>query len=169
VSAGLDAGYASGDDAPGFGAFPRTLTLGQPGDLEGLQTDGITDTTAHNFRFHPDFRVDEILFHQIIGTVTDAVYVRPHARFRSRALGAGVFTAEVAGIASMALETTSTPGGKAPLGLELDPTLKFEANDGFTIALHHAVLFPLAGLDNATTGVAAKPAQTVRLHLGYAF
>ncbi|MGE0872212.1 MAG: TIGR04551 family protein [Kofleriaceae bacterium] len=169
IGGGLDAGYASGDSAPGFGAFPRSLTLAQPGDLDGLQANGITDASANNFRFHPDFRIDRILFHEIIGTVTDALYVRPHVHYRTRALGAGVFTAEVAAIASMAVEANSTPSGEAPLGIEIDPTVKFASNDGFTIALEHAVLLPLSGLDNAVKGISAKPAQSVRLFLGYAF
>ena len=38
------------------------------------------DRTVDNFRFHPDYRIDRILFREIIGTVTDAVYLRPHAR-----------------------------------------------------------------------------------------
>ncbi|MGE0547173.1 MAG: TIGR04551 family protein [Kofleriaceae bacterium] len=169
IGGGIDAGYASGDSAPGFGAFPKSLTLAQPGDLDGLQANGITDGTANNFRFHPDFRIDRILFHEIIGTVTDAFYARPHVHYRTRALGAGVFTAEVAAIASMAVQANSTPSGDAPLGIEIDPTVKFESNDGFTIALEHAVLIPMSGLDNAVQGISAKPAQSVRLFLGYAF
>ncbi len=169
LNAGVDAGYASGDPAPGFGAFPRTLALGQPGDLEGLQADGISDAKGDNFRFHPDFRIDEILFHSIIGTVTDAAYLRPHLRLRSRGLGAGLFTAELAAIGSAAREASSTPGGKTPLGFELNPTLTYEANDGVTFALRYAVLFPLEGLNNATAGMAAKTAQAVRLHLAYGF
>jgi hypothetical protein len=47
--------------------------------------------------------------------------------------------------------------------------VRFDADDGFTIAIEHAVLFPLAGLDNPTLGLPAKPAQSIRLYLGYAF
>ena len=46
------------------------------------------------------------------------------------------------------MEAASTPGQKAPLGVEIDPTLAYGSRDGFNIALEHAVLFPLSGLDN---------------------
>ncbi|MFB6373915.1 MAG: hypothetical protein ABEN55_12575, partial [Bradymonadaceae bacterium] len=78
ITGGLDAGYASGDPAPGFGAAPQYQgTSSEPGDLEGAQADPPSDLRVDNFRFHPDYRVDRILFHEIIGTVTDAFYLRP--------------------------------------------------------------------------------------------
>ena len=40
------------------------------------------DNRIDNFRFHSDYRVDRILFREIIGTVTDAMYAKPHARLR---------------------------------------------------------------------------------------
>ncbi|MBI5545790.1 MAG: hypothetical protein HY901_18020, partial [Deltaproteobacteria bacterium] len=43
------------------------------------------------------------------------------------------------------------------------------SRDGFQAALEYAVLFPLAGLDNPSQGLVAKPAQLMRLHLAYLF
>ena len=52
------------------------------GQLDGPQANLPRDHTVDNFRFHPDYHIDQILFREIIGTVTDAIYVRPHVRAR---------------------------------------------------------------------------------------
>jgi uncharacterized protein (TIGR04551 family) len=163
---GLDSGVASGDSAPGFGAFPRTLEASpQPGDLDGPQATLPYDTTVDNFRFHPDYRIDRILFREIIGRVTDAFYFRPHVRYRFFDEAFGALTLTAYGVASFAVEPTSTPGGDRPLGIELDPALTYQSREGFIAALEYAVLFPLSGLDNPAAGLGATPAQLVRLRL----
>ena len=165
---GLDAGAASGDSAPGFGAFPGAGDRApRPGDLDGPQANVPSDTTVDNFRFHPDYRIDRILFHEIIGTVTDAFYARPHARVTLLRGGPGELRAAAAAIASFAVEPTSTPGNARPLGVELDPTLLYESRDGFQIAFEYALLVPLAGLDGSAQSAAV--AQLARLRLGYLF
>lgn len=170
ASGGLDLGYASGDSAPGFGAFPKIGGAApQPGDLDGPQARPPYDNEVNNFRFHPDFRVDRILFHEIIGTVTDATYLRPHARATLFDVATGRMTLELAAIASWAVNAESAPGGKHPLGVELDPTLAYESRDGFELALEQATLFPLAGLDNVQTGQKAKNAQLWRIRVGFYF
>jgi uncharacterized protein (TIGR04551 family) len=170
VGAGLDMGYASGDAAPGFGAVIRPgAAAPKPGDLDGAQANPPFDNRADNFRFHPDYRVDRILFREIIGTVTDAAYVRPHVRFTPVRFSSGELTLSLAAVASTAVRASSTPNGKAPLGVELDPTLLYTSRNGFLAALEHAVLFPLAGLDNDARGLSAKPAQLLRLRLQFVF
>ena len=59
--------------------------------------------------------------------------------------------------------------GVAGLGVELDPTLAYVSTNGFAASLEYAALFPLAGLDNPTAGLDAKPAQLLRLRLGFNF
>jgi uncharacterized protein (TIGR04551 family) len=145
---GLDAGFASGDDAPGF---------------TGPQADPPGDTTADNFRFHPDYHVDRILFREIIGTVTDAAYVRPHLGATLLRLGHGSLDFETALIASWAIEAASTPTGQRGLGFELDPGISFVTRDGFRAALEYALFLPGAAFDPAST------AQLIRLRLGYVF
>lgn len=170
VTGGLDVGYASGDAAPGFGANPPlNAGLPQKGDLDGPQGNPPYDNAINNFRFHSDYRIDRILFREIIGTVTDAVYVRPHVRWNMVKLGTSWLTASLAGVASFTTFATSAPGGKAPLGIEIDPTLSYGSKDGFGAAIEHAALIPLGGLDNVEKGLKAKPAQLIRLRLMYAF
>ncbi len=170
ASVGLDFGYASGDPAPGFGVVQKPgAKAPKPGDLDGPQANPRSDNRIDNFRFHPDYRIDRILFREIIGTVTDATYVRPHARVRLVDESSFRVTASAAAIASMANFAESTPGGKKPLGVELDPSLTYEHKDGFFATLDYAVLFPLSGLDNPQVGLFAKPAQLVRVRLNYVF
>ncbi|HSO40501.1 MAG TPA: TIGR04551 family protein [Labilithrix sp.] len=169
LTAGLDAGYASGDPAPGFGVrqSPNAAAT-QPGDLDGPQAAPRRDNRVDNFRMHPDFRIDRILFREILGAVTDAVYARPHARVRITRARSAELSGNVAMIASRAVEANSTPSGKAPLGFEIDPSLVFETHS-FLAALDYGVLFPLAGFDNTITNQGAKPAQLIRLRLNYLF
>ena len=169
-SVGIDAGVASGDPAYGFGVDQG---LGDEaalrGDLDGPQAVPPHDMRFDNFRFHPDYRVDQILFRQLIGTVTDAVYFKPWIDLTAHGLGPGNLHGGVSLITSVALEPTSTPGGESPLGVELNAELAYDTTEGFRIALDYAVLFPLAGLDNPDVDLPALPAQLARLRLGYGF
>jgi len=168
-TAGLDAGYASGDPAPGFGAVQNpNAAAPQPGDLDGPQASPRRDNRIDNFRFHSDYRIDRILFREIIGTVTDTVYARPHARLRLTRARSAELSATTDVIGSRAVDASSTLSGKAPLGVEIDPSLIFETHS-FLAALDYAVLFPMSGFDNVATSQAAKPAQLVRLRLNYLF
>nr|MBA3451701.1 TIGR04551 family protein [Deltaproteobacteria bacterium] len=165
---GLDGGYASGDDAPGFGAFPKVGDAAPPpGSFDGAQANLPGDRTVDNFRFHPDYRIDQILFREIIGTVTDAIYLRPHARITLMTVGTGRLEASAALIASWAVEATSTPSGEKSLGIELDPELRYASRDGFAGALGYGVFLPGDAFDGTT--LPAKPAHAVRARLWFVF
>jgi uncharacterized protein (TIGR04551 family) len=165
---GVDGGYASGDSAPGFGAFPQPgQTTTVAGQLDGPQANLPRDHTVDNFRFHPDYHVDQILFREIIGTITDAVYVRPHVRARLLAAGTGHLEAGLAMIASWAVEAASTPSGQRALGVEFDPELRYASRDGFAATVDYGLLLPGAGFNN--TMLEAKPAQVIRARLAFAF
>jgi uncharacterized protein (TIGR04551 family) len=163
--AGLNFGAASGDSAPGFGLRPVLNQTPRRGDLDGQQfgacldydagPDGVlgtqddrcvrVDNTITNFRFDPDYQVDLILFREILGTVTDAVYVKPHVTYYIT----DTFGVRGDVIYSNALNAGSTPGQQSPLGLEADGTAFYGSDDGFYVMLQGGVLFPLAGLSHA--------------------
>jgi uncharacterized protein (TIGR04551 family) len=167
---GLDAGFASGDSAPGFGAYPSLgQAYGQPGDFDAPQANIPYDNAIDNFRFHPDYRVDRILFREIVGTVTDAFYVRPHLRYRAFDEAFGRLDLSLFAVASFAVEPRSAPGQDRPLGLELDPSLAYQSREGFALVFDYAVLVPFSGLDNPSAGLRAQPAQLARLRLMYGF
>lgn len=168
VKVGFDGGYASGDPAPGFGAFPTPGETPAPaGALDGPQANPPRDNTVDNFRFHPDYHIDQILFREIIGTITDAVYLRPHVRAAMFTVGTGRLEAGAALIASWAVDATSTPGGQRALGVELDPELRYASRDGLAVTVDYGVLFPGAGFDN--TMLKAQPAQVIRARVVFGF
>jgi uncharacterized protein (TIGR04551 family) len=142
VTLGAEVGAASGDSAPGFGNVP-SLPYSPPGSLEGAQWSAAAgDRTISNFRFNPAYRVDLILFRQILGQVTDALYVKPKLRwdlFPGLALDLQL-------VYSRALESASTPGQSGNLGVEGDAMLTYSAGDGFEAWFQYGLLQPLAGL-----------------------
>lgn len=163
----VEFGFASGDDRPGFGARP-TAQSGRAGDLDGLQFDLTRtprDVNVQNFRFSPNYRVDLIMWRRLIGTVTDAWYVRPMVRYRL----ASMLTAEAAVITSVAVEPNSTPSGKTPLGVEADVGLIYEQEHGFVMRLDYGLLFPLAGFDNVPARVSPSPAHALHAVLAWRF
>lgn len=163
---GLDGGFASGDPAPGFGAFPQAgANQSRAGDLDGPQAVPPTDNRVDNFRMHPDYRIDRILFREIVGAVTDAIYVRPHGKVTLFENAKGRAEFRLFGVASFAVEPASAPGGERPLAIEIDPTLAYESALGFGAYLEQATLIPLSGLDNRDLGLDAKPAQLWRARM----
>jgi uncharacterized protein (TIGR04551 family) len=156
---GLDGGAASGDDAFGFGTRPVINQQPRAGDVDGKQygqcledgdteVDGVSctqvDNDVTNFRFDSDYIVDMILWREILGTVTDAFYVKPHiAYYFTPDLGV---RADV--VYSQAIFASSTPGQQNPLGLELDVRAFFATEDGFYLMPQAGFLLPLGGLNH---------------------
>jgi uncharacterized protein (TIGR04551 family) len=165
-STGVEVGMASGDAAPGFGARPPLdRAVSRPGDLDGPQFALPGDTEVNNFRFHPDYFVDLILWRRIIGTVTDAFYLRPWVRWES---SFGLRLEGVA-IASFAMNEQTPPGGERPLGVEVDVLAAYRYDEAFEVRMGFGTLFPLAGLSNNTLGLDAEPAVTLHTILAYLF
>jgi uncharacterized protein (TIGR04551 family) len=150
---GLDGGYASGDAGTVLGAIPQPPP----------------NNRIDSFRFDPDYHVDRILFREIIGTVTGAAYVRPHARARVYKNPAGELRFDLVSIASFATASNGSPSGDAPLGVEIDPSLTYRSRDGFFAALEYAAFFPLSGMDNIPANLHAQPAQSFRVRLAFLF
>jgi uncharacterized protein (TIGR04551 family) len=162
---GGEVGAASGDDAPGFGNVPQ-LGATPYGSLEGAQWNRTGDRTIRNFRFNPAYRVDLLLFRQILGQVTDAMYVKP--KFRWDLLPGLFLDGQL--VYSRALDAKSTPsvaadgsGGSANLGLELDAMLTYAAGDGFQAWLHYGILQPLGGLEPPDRSVSRAQALALGL------
>ncbi len=107
-----------------------------------------TVNSSTNFAFNPDYRVDDILWREILGSVTDAMYVKPGVRY-TVVEGFDVFLYVVY---SRALFNANTPGNDPNLGVEFDPGASYTSDDGFTASLHYGGLIPLAGLNNPTGG-----------------
>ncbi len=166
---GLNAGYASGDPAPGFGAYPPAGAIGTPGELDGAQVNVPRDNRVDNLRFHPDYRVDRILFAEIIGTVTDALYVRPWARLRLLDFTSTQLNLKGSATVSRSIFAQSTPNTDAALGAELHGALTWESKDGFDVLAEYAVLFPFGAFNNPAQNLNARPAQLARVRLAWKF
>ncbi|MSP63022.1 MAG: TIGR04551 family protein [Myxococcales bacterium] len=164
----LEVGCASGDDAPGFGArvAPGQLTA-QKGDLDGPQLRPPTDTTLDNFRFHPDYRIDLILWRRIVGQVTDAVYVKPSLRAGPFGSPHHNVTLDLSLIDSHALFAATPPGQDQALGVELDLAARYRYEPAFEVSVGWGLLFPGAGFRNLDLRLDAKPAQALEVVLMY--
>lgn len=163
--ADLEVGLASGDDAPGFGVHLGSDQIGTvPGDLDGPQFRYPEDLTIDNFRFHPNHRIDLILWRRLIGAVTDAVYVRPRIWYVWRSLRFETWL-----VFSASLHESTTPGTGQLLGLEWDTAVTYEYDRGITISLVYGVLFPFDGLSNPALGLDPEIAHTGHAVLGWSF
>jgi uncharacterized protein (TIGR04551 family) len=169
----LELGFASGDTGPGFGFNPGRTGTVQKGMIDGSQfclaaSCGAFDNKITNFRFNPDYRVDLILFREILGGITDAIYVKPGLKYEVTE-GLSIFGNA---IYSRAVYPESTPSaGPSPdakpdgnLGIELDAGARYDSGDGFIAGVSYGILFPLSGLK---MGIPAPQrdldnAQTVR-------
>jgi len=181
---GGEMGIASGDNAPGFGNFPGRCNLTLPstdpnrcgqvaldGAIDGNQV-GAAYPSLNNYRFNPAFQVDLILWRRILGTVTDAWYLKP--TFRWDVLDGLTVGAQV--IYSQALFASSTPSQvNKPLGIELDLGVKYQSDDGFVFFLDYGLLRMLSGFDitpnesNAATVSVSGVAQNIHAGLGIVF
>ena len=183
----LELGFASGDAAPGFGNYPRRKVAGidnntQPGDIDGPQyacqsTGGCVDSSIRNFRFNRDYRVDMILFREILGGVTDAFYVKPTVSYRIadgfHAFGSVIYSRAIfpESTPSATIQSDGTIRADANLGFEINLGARYETEDGFFGELKWGILFPLAGFqDNRTiTPPPIDSAQALRGTVGIKF
>ncbi|HUU00561.1 MAG TPA: TIGR04551 family protein [Myxococcota bacterium] len=132
---GLELGFASGDDSPGMGVRPFA---------EKQFSYANHDTNVNNFRFNLDYHVDMILWRQIIGTVTDAIYVKPSVQYN---IVAGLGT-KLSAIYSSAIYRDSTRGKASPLGLEFDLDFFYFSDDNFHAGISYGLLIPMSGMSD---------------------
>lgn len=175
----------------------RTGFASGDSDLEGLnfhstalapQRGAATSNTL--FRFHPDYRVDMILWRQVMRQVSGAYYFRPGVMYAFVNSPRGDrFYGRASAIYSRASSFVQTRGNDPDLGIELNAEVTYVSNHrsttlgeppapGFFASLQYGVLFPMAGLGPRTDERAAgaelaafdfKTAQTLRAVLGVQF
>jgi len=104
---------------------------------------GTGDHTMNQFLFDQDYKIDLILFRELIGTITNAIYARPSFeyditdRIRMR----------IQNVTSFAHKTVATPGNSRIYGIEMDGDLGYH-NNGFSAGVAYGVLFPLGAMDH---------------------
>ncbi len=153
LTIGLETGFASGDQYDS-----------QTRDADGklVETPGVTnvnnahllpdvdDSNMTQFIFDKDYKVDLILFRELLGAVTNAIYVKPKLEY---ALSKS-FVFRAANVTSFAARSVATPGNGSMYGIEFDGDLGYSSG-AFYAGLSYGVLFPLAGMahnDAATYG-----------------
>jgi hypothetical protein len=149
----LDLGFATGEGEGGFGVLDSDNFHGTASDSE----DAPLRKLLTGFRFHRDFRVDGLLFRDLVGAVANAVYVRPAWRVHLIERGArdGLWL-EPGVMLAAAAWPDATPGRARWLGVEPEFQARWTAG-GSELGLHATWLLPGAGLA-AEDGSAAAPA-----------
>lgn len=134
---GLEVGFASGD--------PDVEGLTPPTTYDQDNGPGSSKYTA--FSFNPAFTNDFIMYHNVLGSVSQSYYFRPWLSydFLRSAMGKklGIRFDLIYSRAVFAESTISN--SSANLGVELDGQVMYVSADGFHAGLKYGVMFPLGG------------------------
>lgn len=170
----LFSGVASGDGSSRRFGILDGHTVAQPDDAawpDQARRDAAVaaNTFVRAFAFNPDYRVDSILFREVIGSVTNAFYFKPAyhrvlVRSGSHVLGGGLSL-----LAAFAVEPAGTPGGKRPLGIEVGADVFYRLGSALLLRADGAMLFPLSGLRLPEASQSPQPATAVRVMMAVTF
>lgn len=136
LTLGFETGFASGDQ---WDNSPQGATNVR--DARALPEEG--DFSINAFRFDFDYKVDLILFRELLGTVTNAWYLKPTFQYDLT----DRFTMKAQTVWSIAHKPVATPGNGTMYGIELDGDFGYE-NEGFFAGLSYGVLFPMSAMDH---------------------
>lgn len=141
---GMELGYASGDQWDNSPAGRTNVRDARALPCLGLGS-GVRcdDDTVSAFRFDFDYEIDLILFRELIGTVTNATYVRPTLAYDLTKS----INFKFQSVISFANKPVATPGNGSMYGVEFDADLGY-TNEGFFAGIAGGVLFPLSAMDH---------------------
>jgi uncharacterized protein (TIGR04551 family) len=134
------------------------------------------DSWQHNFYFSPEYHVDEIFFRRIMGTVNNAMYVKPSMAYwldvtEGRQLGLNGSV-----VYSLAPVAVSTPGNSMSYGIEMDLSLGYRnIGENFYAGLVWGVFWPFGALNrpielfSSGGSGTATAAQILRTFVGIKF
>ncbi len=145
---GLDMGVASGDNAEYVAV------------ASGATSPWGNDGTWGTFNFNRNYRIDMLLYREVLGGISNTVYVRPHFDFDLIPTEQNAFGGLISGVYGLALDSDATPGNDPNMGAELDAMVFFEEAGHFMATAAFGVLLPLWALDRPAdyliSGVPAK-------------
>jgi len=168
TSVGLEFGFATGDDTDGvFGILDgsEVVDVANPSS----QSFQVRNRTLSNFKFHRAYRVDHLLYREVVGAITNSVYLRPWVSHVFWTKGTTSIGGRLDLVYARALDEGGTPGSDLDLGVEADLTAFLQLGTSFDARLVFAALFPLGGLDNAALGLDAEPAITLQGNFFWTF
>ncbi|MBW2277699.1 MAG: TIGR04551 family protein [Deltaproteobacteria bacterium] len=138
---GLEFGFASGDEHVDGLHAPTTFD----------QQNNPRDNTYTAFAFNPAYNTDLILYHHILGTVTQSYYFRPWLRydFLRSALGKQLGVQVDVLYSRAVYDETTISNSSANLGIEIDAQLMYVSADNFHAGIKYGVLFPLGAFEGS--------------------
>ena len=134
---GLNAGLATGKDSLGFG-YQDILATGDP-------SSGQVQPNINNFRFDQNYLIDMIMFRELVGGITNAIYFNPWGAYTfpiEEAQSFNVLGARLDVITAIAPKPESTPGQASWYGLETDLKLFYEEVDRYKLELAAGLFVP---------------------------
>ena len=137
LTVGLMAGAASGDDAEFLGVLDQK-------NFAQTRADGSTvfNTKITNFKFDRNYHVDQILFREVIGAVTNAFYIKPWVQYDLYASEDGAIGGRLDLLWAGAMEKKAYPGDALNLGVELDAKIFYHDRNKFYADVSFGVYFP---------------------------
>ncbi|MCB9729322.1 MAG: hypothetical protein H6744_15935 [Deltaproteobacteria bacterium] len=161
---GLDLGFATGDNQRYLGVIDgQNIVVAD--DLaypNSANTNVSENNIVSSYWFHRDYRLDLILFRQVIGGVTNAVYVKPWVSWTLLDSGDTRLTTRLDVLYAAAARPSGTPGRGRHYGVEIDGSLGIEMPAGFGLDLSAGLLLPMSALDDRDTGASPSTAFALR-------
>jgi len=162
LATGIDLGFATGDNGDFVGILDGQNIV-DPDDDAYSQNDNVRNNrVVTSYMFNRDYRLDLILFRQVLGGVTNAVYFKPWVATDILQMEGATLTARFDALYALAANPEGTPGDGQHWGVELDGRVTLKLDSGLTAELGVGVLLPLDALDNALTGESPDPAFAAR-------
>jgi uncharacterized protein (TIGR04551 family) len=139
---GVESGFATGDQwdntVQGQTNVAYANLLGDPNICNNTH-----QCTLTQFMFNRDYQVDLILWHQLYGAVTNAIYAKPFLQYDITKS----IMFKVSNVTSFAIKQVSTPGNGTLYGTEFDGDIGYNAGHVFA-GISYGILFPFAALSH---------------------
>ena len=163
LKTGLDFGFATGDDGDYLGVSDgQNVSVDDAFYLDDSSEKVRQNETISSFWFHRDYHVDLLLFRQVIGTVTNAIYVRPWVAYTLLETESVELGARFDALYAAAMNPEGTPGKGQHWGVELDASAWLDLPHGFGLSMHTGALIPLDALNDRLTMQSPSVAFAVR-------
>ncbi len=163
LKVGLELGAASGDEAQYLGLRDNINFF----ELDA-QGQTVPNRTITNFKFDQNYYVDLLLFREVIGAVTNAVYAKPTIAYDLFEGSDDSLGGQLDVITAWPLEPSATPGRGDWYGVEFDLSLFYQAAKRFRMDLAWGTLIPgsafdlVKGFNQADESRAAQFAMTIQ-------
>jgi uncharacterized protein (TIGR04551 family) len=185
LTTGLNAGFASGRSTTGDNA--RTAPGWGVRDFNPVTGGTGADREVRNFKFDRDYFVDMIMFRELIGAITNAIYFNPFVQYNFWTAQSDSMGARLDLIYALPARAEVTPGGEGSIGFEADVMLYYHTAT-YRASVAYGLFVPGGAFDGRTgrariptvagfwdldgsygEDVDATLAHTLQFHLMWAF